>query len=140
MGPQDRRHQSKAPQYKQCRIEYCWSARAATDMSPGGSQMGTTCHGCLAELSQRRRPAFGCKIAISTRGNFGALSVKAHMLIGSWSVPARAGQQGLPREPQFKVGFNGLSGLVLNWMLSQTCLIASWISSSPVLLNVLVSC
>lgn len=42
----------------------------------GGSQMGTACHGCLAELSQRRRPAFGCKIAISTRGSFGLFQSK----------------------------------------------------------------
>lgn len=55
-------------------------------------------------------------------------------------MPARAGQQGLPREPQFKVGFNGLSGAVLGWRVSQTCLIAFWISSSPVLLSIPVSC
>lgn len=45
----------------------------------GGSQMGTTCHGCLAESSQRRRrrrPAFGCKIAISPRGGLGLFQSK----------------------------------------------------------------
>lgn len=45
--------------------------------------MGTTCHGCLNELSQRPRPAFGGKIAIGTRGNIGLFPVEAHMLIVS---------------------------------------------------------
>lgn len=90
MGPQDGRHPSTAPQYKQCRIEYCWSARAATDMSPGGggSQMGTTCHGCLAELSQRRRSSIWLHDSDQHSGGRRALSVKAHMLIGGGRVPA----------------------------------------------------
>lgn len=85
MGPQDRRHHSTAPQYKQCRIECCWSARAATDMSPGGGPNGHD----VSRMSRRIKSAAAAAASSiwlqdsdHPSGGFRALPVKARMLMG----------------------------------------------------------
>lgn len=104
MGPQDRRISQRALSINRAGLDTAGVHVLPLICHRGGSQMGTTCHGCLAELSQRRRrrPVW-LQDSDQHPGEFRALPVKACMLMGGGGVPARAGWLGPPGEPGFTV-------------------------------------